>query len=123
MDNTTVSTMQAEFTPLLEAALTTASLTLETAGFVKEILPVLDQFSFEIRQEPLNGEDSLNGRWVDSASQRRGWLVINCDGSMMLEIDLICSWPGKEEVYAESVSVWGHEQQNLAAEINPMQLL
>lgn len=118
-----VNKMQEEFAPLLDAALTTAGLTLENAGFVKEMLPVLDQFSFEIRHEPLNGEDSLNGRWVDSGTQRRGWLVINCDGSMMLEIDLICSWPGKDEVYAESVSVWGREQQSLAAEINPMQLL
>ncbi|MBN0987585.1 hypothetical protein [Amphritea pacifica] len=108
---------------LLDASLKTAAETLERAGFDSTTLPPLEQFSFETKQEPLNGEDSLNGRWADNHSQRRGWLVVNCDGSMMLEIDLICPWPGKDQVWAESVSVWGREAQLLVGEVTPMAML
>ena len=115
--------LQERYHPLLQASLETAAQTLESAGFDSTALPPLEQFSFETRQEPLNGEDTLNGRWADRHSQRRGWLVINCDGSMMLEIDLICPWPDKDQVWAESVSVWGREPLTLVGEVTPMAML
>ncbi|SEQ47380.1 hypothetical protein SAMN03080615_01585 [Amphritea atlantica] len=123
MSETAVARLIAQFGPLLEASLEAASVKLTQAGFGSVLLPSLRQFQFETRKEPLNGDDTLNGRWADSNSQRRGWLVINCDGSMMLEIDLICPWPDKQQVWAESVSVWGSDPQRLSAEVTPMQML
>ncbi|WP_428034958.1 hypothetical protein [Amphritea sp.] len=123
MSESTVTQLLADYGQLLDASLATAVKTLTTAGFDSTVLPLLSQFSFETKAEPLNGAATLNGRWADSASQRRGWLVINCDGSMMLEIDLICPWPGKDQVWAESVSVWGRDSQSLVAEVTPLVML
>ncbi|WP_299200599.1 hypothetical protein [uncultured Amphritea sp.] len=128
MSESTVTQLLVDYGQLLDSSMETAVKTLTTAGFDSAVLPPLSQFSFETKPletkpEPLNGTATLNGRWADTSSQRRGWLVINCDGSMMLEIDLICPWPGKDQLWAESVSVWGSDPQSLRAEVTPLPML
>ncbi len=112
--------LKEQFTGLIQSALESAQRTLLKADLSPDLLPTFEQFSFEAKEDPFSREDTLSGRWADSNSQRRGNLVINSDGSLMLEIDLICEMPKSAGRWAELVSVWGQSEGSLRSEITLM---
>lgn len=106
------------YRPLLEAACIVGRELLEKQGFDIDMLPAADQYSFERRTDPFTGEPTLNGRWALSGSQRRSTLVINADGSLLLECDLLCPHPAHAGRWAEQISIWGRDPDSLKSEVN-----
>ncbi|TCK08387.1 hypothetical protein [Marinobacterium mangrovicola] len=102
---------------LLDAACVAAREQLEKSGFDIAMIPATGQYSFEQRNDPFTGDATLNGRWALEGSQRRATLVINADGSLLLECDLLCPHPGHAGRWAEQISVWGRDPDNLRAEV------
>ncbi|WP_432698485.1 hypothetical protein ACQUQP_09135 [Marinobacterium sp. YM272] len=102
---------------LLDAACVVGREHLEKSGFDMAMLPGVDQYSFEQRTDPFTGEPTLNGRWALNGSQRRSTLVVNADGSLLLECDLLCAHPAHEGRWAEQISIWGREPDRLKAEV------
>lgn len=102
---------------LLDAACIAAREQLQKSGFDISMVPGTDQYAFEGRIDPFTGEPTLNGRWALEGSQRRATLVVNADGSLLMECDLLCPHPGHEGRWAEQISVWGREPDSLKAEV------
>lgn len=122
MDSAT-QTLVEHYRTLLDAACVTGREQLDRSGFDMAMLPDADQFSFEQSNDPFSGAPTLNGRWGLSGSQRRAQLVINADGSLMLECDLLCPHPAHEGRWAEQISVWGRSESGLKAEISLLEQL
>ncbi|KEA62600.1 hypothetical protein ADIMK_3072 [Marinobacterium lacunae] len=122
MDTTTRNLFE-RYQPLLEAAWMLGRETLRRSGIDSDMLPERAQFGFEPRQDPFTGEPTLNGRWAPADGQRRAQLVINADGSLMLECDLICPHPGFEGRWAEQISIWGRSASALKAEVSLLEQL
>lgn len=103
--------------PLLAAACALARRQLADQGLTPELMPTLDGFSFRQHPDPFTGQATLNGHWAPADSQRRAQLVVNADGSLLLECDLLCPHPGCAGRWAEQISVWGPAPERLKAEI------
>ena len=114
------ATLQEQHADLILAALELAQRIMNEASLSHMPLPELAAFSYTHKEDPYSRQETLQGHWVLANSQRRGNLVINGDGSLMLEIDLICELPKKAGQYAESISVWGQDIDQLRAEITLM---
>ncbi|GGB94589.1 hypothetical protein GCM10011352_20820 [Marinobacterium zhoushanense] len=116
MDSATQALVES-YRPLLDAACVAGRERLHKTGIDMAMLPDTDQFRFEQRTDPYTGEPTLNGRWSLDGSQRRAQLVVNADGSLMLECDLLCPHPGHEGRWAEQLSIWGRDIDSLKSEI------
>ncbi len=120
MQVTAEISLKEKFTALIQNALECAQTTIKKSGLNSDNIPRIENFAFESREDPFSRQETLCGCWADLNSQRRGNLVINGDGSLMLEIDLICELPNTDGRWAELVSVWGQNKDNLRSEITLM---
>ncbi len=103
---------------LLAAACALAQQQLAEQGFDPTLMPTCKRFSYRQQPDPFTGEATLNGHWAAAQSQRRAQLVVNADGSLLLECDLLCPHPGVPGRWAEQISVWGRGVAALKGEIS-----
>lgn len=117
MDQSTEKLL-AQYQSLMDAACVAGREQLERSGFDTSLMPSIETFSFERQPDPFTQQETLNGRWGEDQGQRRANLVINADGSLLMECDLLCPHPRHEGRWAEQVSIWGRDAGNLQAEIS-----
>lgn len=122
MDTITQSLLDT-YQPLLESTFVKATEQLNKEGFEQDLLPTLGDFAFSYTEDSFTQQAVLQGRWSPATSQRRGSLVVNSDGSIMFELDLLCPHPQKDERWAEQVSVWGKQLDRLRSEISILSTL
>ena len=121
--NSAVEILLAQHAPLLQAACLWARQQLAGTGLDPELVPSQAAFQYHPHPDPYTGEATLNGRWAAENSQRRAQMVVNSDGSLLLECDLLCPHPRYPGRWAEQVSVWGRAPQQLKAEISLLESL
>lgn len=107
-----------QYLPLLEAVMLKAQAQLDKDGFTEALLKPLEEFKFHSEEDSFSRELVLKGRWAENSSQRRGMLLINTDGSVMFELDLLCQHPKRPGRWAEQVSVWGRDPDSLRSEVS-----
>lgn len=85
---------------------------LETAyqklGFAEQELGAqFDALVFTLKRDPFSQQDSVEGMWLDTRSQRLGSLVFHADGTFFAEYDVVKPHPAKSHWFVEAVTAWG----------------
>ncbi len=117
MDGATQALLE-QHQALIAAACEQGRQQLLRAGIDGALMPMAEQFRFQQQADPYTQQPTLNGQWGESHGQRRAQLVINADGSLLLECDLLCPHPAHSGRWAEQVSIWGRSAEVLKSEIS-----
>lgn len=113
-----MDTLLAQHAGLLQAAWGRARQQLADSGLDPALMPPEAAFHYHPQRDPFTGEATLKGHWAAAHSQRRAQVVVNADGSLLLECDLLCPHPHDSGRWVEQVSVWGRAPGQLKAEIS-----
>ena len=80
-----------------------------------------DEAKFHLEKDPLNGEMTLVGSWLDKRGFKQGMLVFHHDGSFYVEQDIVRDHPKKKKWFVEAINAWGRgEDIKVEAKLMPL---
>jgi hypothetical protein len=69
----------------------------------------LEQASFVVVRDPVDGQPAFEGVWRDGRGHRCGGVVLNADDSYFAEFDLCVPHPDRPSWFVEAATAWGRD--------------
>lgn len=99
----------AEVRPLGLEVLRTLERTAQRLGAEGFYTPAWEAANATLRRDPADGSMALVLEWRDGQGHKSGEMVINTDGSLYAECDVLRAHPGDRRWFVEAVTAWGRE--------------
>lgn len=82
---------------------------IDKLGFRKPIMgPSLDNATFQLSADPMNGKNTLVGMWRNDRGEKCGQILFHADGTFYAEYDVVRVHPSRANWFVESISAWGN---------------